>query len=130
MVNPCSIYGGNPILCAPMYIHTMNDTILLAVYIILTIGLILVGKLAGKVAYTAYMGIDPTAYTASIDPTTCTYGDAGPSCVKKTAAEIDTAALLRAQEDGRWVGAWIGFLVGGTLSALKAYDIYAKLRKQ
>jgi hypothetical protein len=107
-----------------------NDALILAMYIALTIVLILVGKLMGKVAYSLYWSIDPKSYTNSVPREECSMNPTAKEmqCVPKSQAQIDQEAREMAEADGRFVGAWIGFLIGGVLSVFKAYNIYVKVR--
>lgn len=106
-----------------------GDVAVLAFYIVLTIILILFGRLIGKVLYGLYWNLDPASYRSSIPAEKCTITPGGGStCVPKTPEEINREAQDRAEEDGRYVGAMIGFLIGGVLSIFKAYNIYVKLR--
>lgn len=98
-----------------------KDVLVLVFYIVLTIALILFGKIAGKTLYVAYQSIDPGAST----PTDyCT----GPECVPKTPAQLAALSIKGAEEEGRYVGAWVGFFVGSALCVFKAYSIYMKIK--
>lgn len=90
---------------APLYIHMdpiIARGITVAFYIVLTMVLILAGKYLGKMAYTWYWNIDPAAYR--------------PTCAQDAAA-ADQVSLSQAQDAGRLVGAWLGFLAGAALTA-------------
>ncbi len=101
--------------------NVTGDVIVLVFYIILTIVLILFGKLVGKTAYGWYWSIDPGSY--QMDNHWDLHGEKN-----KTPEQLNKEALERAEEAGRSTGAWIGFLIGGVLSMVKAYNIYTKLR--
>lgn len=106
------------------------DVLILVFYIILTIILILFGKLVGKTMYGWYWSIDSGSYKSYAAQEVCAFDKASGEhkCTPKTEEEINKESLERAEEDGRWVGAWIGFLIGGVLSLFKVYNIYSKLK--
>ncbi len=106
-----------------------GDIMILVFYIVLTIVLILFGKFVGKVAYGLYWDLDPSSYKSTYDDQVCSINALGQQkCEPKTDAQKATESRVRAEEDGRWVGAWMGFLIGGVLSVFKAYNIYVKMR--
>lgn len=116
-----------------------NDAIMLVFYIVLTIMLILIGKLVGVVFYKGYHSLDSGSYkpdsyeieaelcpqnnngwaiTNDIKLTKCTYTK------EQYNAAAEKIAVQKAENDGRWVGGWMGFLLGFLLLANKTYGMY------
>ncbi len=105
-----------------------SDISILIMYIILTLVLVLLGKLSGKMLYSLYWYIDPASYTYTISKEICkSVLSTEQQCTKKTDDDINREALASAQDDGRSVGATIGFMIGCILAMIKAYHIYMKL---
>lgn len=93
--------------------------------IILTIFLILGGKLLGKYAYIGYLSIDPTVYDSSIGQDCSKLS----GCVDYTDEERAALVRARAEDDGRSTGGVIGGIVGACAIAMASYSLYTKLRQ-
>lgn len=123
----------------------LNDTFTLVIFIILVILLILIGKYTGLVLYRVYRSIDKGSYkpnkwdveqelcpesnsscggfrlsNTSDDTKKCTYT---PEQYKEAEENV---SIRKAEDNGRDVGGWMGFLLGFLLLANKTYDIYKK----
>lgn len=93
--------------------------------VILTIFLILGGKILGKYAYLGYLAIDPSAYDSSIGQDCSKMS----GCVDYTGDERAALIRARAEDDGRSTGGVIGGIVGACAIAMASYSLYTKLRQ-
>ena len=103
------------------------DVLLLITCMVLTVVLILFGKYVGKITYGWYWELDPNSYQ-TYKGEVCSYSGAKTTCTEKTDEQLRAESKEMAEADGRWAGAWLGFFIGASLTALKAYDIYQKMK--
>lgn len=103
------------------------EVVLLVVTILLTIVLVLVGRLFGKFLFAQYAKLDPSAYDSYITKETCDYKTPNPVCVPKTEEEIAAEIISQAEADGRSMGTIMSVFGSVIIIALSGWSMYKKI---